>query len=395
MNSSEQSGELMKISRLSALVLFICIMGTSACTQSPQKLVNSSSGAKLLGQAEPGSLVHFTRGKDLLMQRKLAAARAEFESGSLSANWLPERKLCLYALSAVTPTQNEVNWLGITVPFGPKSPILKQFTKLTQGRTGMDVKDGAVILFVDNSPAAASGLKIADKLITIDGCSTSGLTHDEVVFLLRGPINSKANIAISRNGVQYNFAIKRAAIPLTGDTSLDTATEIEAREGVATGLARPFVGGANSAQADYYASQINGTTATGNRARGDLYQEAKQYAKAKAAYEKALQIATQELQIDPFVSENWFRRGVIFRSKGDYASAVKDFDLAYDLGFARSGPLMASLFYAYRALTFSDGGQRDNAIKDYTEYLKIEPRDEIIKARLEESKRQKENSDRQ
>ncbi len=55
-------------------------------------------------------------------------------------------------------------------------------------------------------PAADSGLRVGDHLLTINGKLLQGMTRDAVVDLLRGPISSVVDVAVRR---------ENAAIPLT------------------------------------------------------------------------------------------------------------------------------------------------------------------------------------
>ena len=76
-------------------------------------------------------------------------------------------------------------------------------TKGTFGGLGIEItmEDGfvKVVSPIDDTPAANAGMKSGDLIIGIDGESIKGLTINEAVSKLRGPVNSKVTITVVRD----------------------------------------------------------------------------------------------------------------------------------------------------------------------------------------------------
>ena len=81
------------------------------------------------------------------------------------------------------------------------------------------VKQGAVVLtqIMDETPAAAAGLKVEDRLVRVDGVSLEGAKTRDVVERLRGPSGTWVTVAVARMGVAgfLEFRIKRAHVVST------------------------------------------------------------------------------------------------------------------------------------------------------------------------------------
>lgn len=104
-------------------------------------------------------------------------------------------------------------------------------TKGEFGGLGIEVtqKDGyiKVVSPIDGTPADKAGIKTADLIIKVDGKSVNGLTMDQAVDLMRGPIGSEVVVTVVREGVKDPFdvsiirdTIKVAAVKgrVIGDT---------------------------------------------------------------------------------------------------------------------------------------------------------------------------------
>ncbi|MDR2589357.1 MAG: S41 family peptidase [Spirochaetales bacterium] len=70
-----------------------------------------------------------------------------------------------------------------------------------------------VVASIENTPAYKAGILAGDLIVKVEGDSTGGLSLDEVVDKLRGPVGSAVNITI-RRGPSYSFdvALTRAKI---------------------------------------------------------------------------------------------------------------------------------------------------------------------------------------
>ena len=73
-----------------------------------------------------------------------------------------------------------------------------------------------VVTPMDDTPAAEAGLVAGDFITHLDGESLLGMTLDQAVDLLRGPVGSEINITIVREGEEEPFDVKlvRATIEL-------------------------------------------------------------------------------------------------------------------------------------------------------------------------------------
>lgn len=104
-------------------------------------------------------------------------------------------------------------------------------TKGEFGGLGIEVtmQDGyiKVVSPIDGTPADKAGIKTGDLIIKVDGKSVSGLTMDQAVDLMRGPIGSEVLINVVREGTKEPFdvsiirdTIKVAAVKgrLVGET---------------------------------------------------------------------------------------------------------------------------------------------------------------------------------
>jgi carboxyl-terminal processing protease len=76
-------------------------------------------------------------------------------------------------------------------------------TKGTFGGLGIEItmEDGVVKVVspIDETPAAQAGMQSGDLIIGIDGLSIRGLSINDAVSKLRGPIGSKVTITVIRN----------------------------------------------------------------------------------------------------------------------------------------------------------------------------------------------------
>ena len=84
-------------------------------------------------------------------------------------------------------------------------------TKGEFGGLGIEVtqEDGyvKVVSPIDGTPADKAGIKTGDLIIKVDGKSVNGLTMDQSVDLMRGPIGSEIIITVVREGVKEPFDV--------------------------------------------------------------------------------------------------------------------------------------------------------------------------------------------
>lgn len=78
-----------------------------------------------------------------------------------------------------------------------------------------------VVSPIDDTPAAAAGIQSGDFITHVDGESVSGLTLDDAVALMRGPVGSEIIITVVREGTPdpFDVSIIRDTIKLTAAKS--------------------------------------------------------------------------------------------------------------------------------------------------------------------------------
>ena len=86
-----------------------------------------------------------------------------------------------------TTTDGEFSGLGIEI-----------------GRRGSYIE---IIAPIDGSPAVAAGLQAGDVILKLDGESVKGMTIDEAVQLMRGPIGTPIDLEIGRPGTSEPLEI--------------------------------------------------------------------------------------------------------------------------------------------------------------------------------------------
>ena len=101
--------------------------------------------------------------------------------------------------------------------------IYKEFEDETSGRFGglgieITVQEGILTIIspIEDTPAWEAGLQSGDKIVSIDGNSTKGLSLAESAQMMRGDNGSKIILGIVRDGFKKkkDFSIKRATIKI-------------------------------------------------------------------------------------------------------------------------------------------------------------------------------------
>ena len=93
-------------------------------------------------------------------------------------------------------------------------------TKGEFGGLGIEVtqEDGfvKVVTPIDDTPASRAGLLAGDFIVEIDGDSVQGLTLNQAVDRMRGPVNSSVKLRISRKGADsFEVSLKREIIKIS------------------------------------------------------------------------------------------------------------------------------------------------------------------------------------
>jgi carboxyl-terminal processing protease len=100
------------------------------------------------------------------------------------------------------------------------------------GGIGLEIgenNDGVleVIAPLKGTPAAAAGFQTGDLIVSIDGKSTQGVSSDDAVNLIRGPVGTSVILSIVRGGKQQDIKVTRETIQVPEiDNKLDPKTGV-------------------------------------------------------------------------------------------------------------------------------------------------------------------------
>src|SRR6201986_1433504 len=87
-------------------------------------------------------------------------------------------------------TRGEFGGLGIEVTMDPDSRVIK------------------VVAPIDDTPAAKAGVQTNDLITALDNEQIVGLTLEQAVEKMRGPVNTPITLTIVRKGVDEPFDVK-------------------------------------------------------------------------------------------------------------------------------------------------------------------------------------------
>lgn len=64
----------------------------------------------------------------------------------------------------------------------------------------------------EGSPAEEAGLQVLDQIYTVSGQLVEEIGMDATVALVRGEVGTSVDLSVVRNGIIYNFTVRRAAV---------------------------------------------------------------------------------------------------------------------------------------------------------------------------------------
>lgn len=157
-------------------------------------------------------------------------------------NALDERYVLTHASSTLPTTQERIFGAiqGLADSYGDPYTVFlppveaKKFSESISGSFGgvgmeIDVKDGVpvVVAPLKGTPAERMGVLAGDQIAAINGKSTDGLSTDEVVSRIRGPVGTSVEITLVRKGKPLTITIVRETIQVPEtDDGLDAASGV-------------------------------------------------------------------------------------------------------------------------------------------------------------------------
>jgi carboxyl-terminal processing protease len=131
--------------------------------------------------------------------------------------------------SSTMPTTQDKMWgaiEGMTAAYGDPYTVFFPPTQAKEfqddisgsfGGIGLEIDEDAkgnlvVVAPLKGTPAAAAGFQPNDLITAIDGKSTSGVSSDDAVTLIRGPVGSTVTLTILRGTKEQTIPVKRETI---------------------------------------------------------------------------------------------------------------------------------------------------------------------------------------
>ena len=190
-----------------AIVLVVGIFGAgffTAKTYFPQKIVYTGIANRDLGQPEDIDFSLFWDAYNLIQEKHVDRDNLDYQ------------ELLFGAITGLVEAIGDPH----TNFFTPTST--KEFLESVRGSfegigAEIDIRDGilTIVAPLKNTPAERVGLRPGDKVVMIDGESTTGITIEEAVRKIRGPKGSVVTLTIRRENdfnEDLEFQIKRATI---------------------------------------------------------------------------------------------------------------------------------------------------------------------------------------
>lgn len=159
---------------------------------------------------------------------------ADFTAFWQAWNALQANYVITHASSTLPSVQDKVLGAiqGLAASYGDPYTVFfppvqaKAFSDSISGSFGgvgieIDVKNGALVVIapVKGTPGAAAGILAGDEIAAINGKSTEGISTDQAVSEIRGPVGTVVDFTIVRNGKPLDIKVTRAVIqvPETDD----------------------------------------------------------------------------------------------------------------------------------------------------------------------------------
>lgn len=151
-------------------------------------------------------------------QESAAAVAVDFAPFWRAWNALNEKHVDAENLDAQEKVWGAISGLAAstddpyTVFFPPEeSKVFEEDISGSFGGVGMEIgiRDNilTVISPLKDTPAERAGIESGDKIISIDGESTSGITVEEAVQKIRGEIGTEVELVLSREGVDDSITV--------------------------------------------------------------------------------------------------------------------------------------------------------------------------------------------
>jgi carboxyl-terminal processing protease len=132
---------------------------------------------------------------------------------------IPAQELVYAAIRAMTAALNDSH-TGFLTPAQYRERLARQSGRAGYTGVGMAIlpKDGRFYVWVviPRSPAEARGVQRFDRIVRVNDIATGGMTHEQMVSMIRGPAGTSVTVTLERPGRSGTFAITitRAPIPL-------------------------------------------------------------------------------------------------------------------------------------------------------------------------------------